>query len=231
MSSIKVRWFGNIPARYRDGTTDEKVLREVVDRAGYKRQSMGFDVESGEHWLDLGSNIGAFAIYCKIKGATADCFEPDKECFQLLKRNAEGFDCFQTAVTSFKTDKIQFWKSRNPENHYRGSIVKNGAMLPSGEVPNLWIGSLSGDYDGVKMDIEGSEFGIIDSKLVPQCDKLCMEYHTSRDPSMSNLKKRLDYLKSLFRNVSYPPEYDRRIAEGGNSKTYFDRFIYCQGRR
>jgi hypothetical protein len=56
---------------------------------------------------------------------------------------------------------------------------------------------------------------------------LVLEYHTSRDPSADNLKRRIGILKRTFPNVMYRPEYDRLMTEGGTVKTFFDRLIYC----
>jgi hypothetical protein len=77
------------------------------------------------------------------------------------------------------------------------------------------------------MDIEGSEFGILDDDLLPACDKLVMEYHTSRDRSPTRLKKRLAKLRERFDHVKYPPELDRIIASGKVAKTFFDRFVFA----
>ncbi len=85
------------------------------------------------------------------------------------------------------------------------------------------------------MDIEGSEGALIDEWLLPRCNKLCMEYHTSRDSSVEKLRRRLEILKRRFETVAYPPEYDRIISRGRNDSyesdhlTFFDRMIFCKG--
>jgi hypothetical protein len=81
-----------ITAYYRPGASDERVLREVITKATYRRSSIGFDVRQGETWLDLGANIGAFALYCKLNHATAVCYEPDPDCFALLTLNVPEFE-------------------------------------------------------------------------------------------------------------------------------------------
>ena len=224
---LKVVWYDGIPARYREGTTDEKVLRGLILNSSYRKKSIGFDVVQGETWLDLGANVGAFAIYCRLRNATAVCYEPDIDCFNLLVRNAPWFTCVNAAVTALDKPKLQFNVSKNKANHYRGTILTGPALIFKGEVANVNILSVPGSFDGVKMDIEGSEFGIIDNEAIPKCSKLVMEYHTSRDDSPSNLRRRIDYLKSRFRNVSYPPEYDRKIQEGKSVRTFQDREIFC----
>lgn len=223
-----------VPVYYRPDTTDEKVIREVVDNRAYRRASIGFDVEAGEHWLDLGANIGAFAVYCKTRGATAECYEPEPGCFNILRRNAGELPCHRTAVSNQTAPWVDLWGSSIPNNHYRGTLVRSRGLLGKTPktVPNLYAGELLGRrYDGVKMDIEGSEFGILDDGLIPDCEKLCLEYHTSRDRSMANLSRRVATLRQMFEVVSYVPELDRMIEIGGEQKSFHDRVIYCIGRK
>src|SRR5690349_1246697 len=89
-------------AYYRPGSSDEDVLKEVIDRHAYRRKKDGFEVELGERWLDLGANIGAFALYCRLHGARAVCYEPEPDCFSILEKNAPGFEKFNFAVTDKK---------------------------------------------------------------------------------------------------------------------------------
>lgn len=227
---LKVKYHEGIPFRYRPGTTDERVFTEVVERAGYRRATAGFDVESGESWLDLGANVGAFAIYCKLRRATATCYEPEPSCYEILVKNAPWFQTVQSAVTASKEPHVPFHVGNLETNHSRGSTFHVRTLRPIGSVRNTYAGQL-GPFGGIKMDIEGSEFGVLDNKLLPWTNKLVLEYHSSRDPSAENLARRINYLKGIYREVVYPPEYDRRIAEGGTAKTFFDRLIFCWDRR
>lgn len=230
--------YGDIPVTFRDNSSDPYVLQEVIVNRIYRRKKIGFDVEQGEHWLDLGANIGAFAVYCKLRGATAVCYEPDPDCYALLKQNVPEFERHRMAVTASKALALPFWKGKKSNNHSKATAVESPGLPkhPSGMLPNFWAGYLLNQhYDGVKMDIEGSEGDLIDQWLLPKCNKLCMEYHSSRDKSIVNLKRRLEKLKEKFEIVIYPPEYDRIIAAGSNENyegsqlTYFDRMVYAMG--
>jgi FkbM family methyltransferase len=226
---LKVAWYDGIPARYRPDTTDEKILRGLLTNSSYRKKSLGFDVFSGEKWLDLGANVGAFAIYCKQRDAIAECYEPDPDCFKILERNAPWFVCNRAAVTALHSEHIPFHVSTNKDNHYRGSILTGRCLRLKTVVPNVFIGSIKAKFDGIKMDIEGSEFGILDAELLPSCDKFVMEYHTSRDDSPKNLKRRLEFLHSRFDHIHYPPELDRKMEAGISVKTFQDREIFCWG--
>jgi len=222
---------------YRPNSSDERVLREVIDNKAYRKGSIGFDVEPGEHWLDLGANIGAFAIYCALHGATADCYEPDPVSYNILVKNVctiPEFRCFRCAVSTIAGDMLPMLVSSKANNFYRGTLlqdVRGQFKKQPVMVSNIHISQVKRQYDGVKMDIEGSEFGIIDEGLLPQSDKLCFEYHTSRDKSMANLKRRVKTLRSIFEVVRYPKELDDLMALGGMQKSFHDRVIYCSGRK
>lgn len=233
MPSLKVQYTEGLPVYYRPNSTDEKVLKEVLERRAYRRVSAGFDVEAGEHWLDIGANIGTFAVYCKVKGATAECYEPEPACFRILTKNAVGFRCVQAAVSNQKIKQVQLWSSAVNGNHYRGTLLQQKRLMNKEalSVANVYAGDLKGHYDGAKLDIEGSEFGLIDDGLLPNCEKICLEYHTSRDKSMARLGRRLELLRSRYEVVSYAPELDKLLALGGEQKSFHDRVIYCRGKK
>lgn len=212
-----------------DGTIsgDERIITEVIESACYRRKRDNFDVEKGETWLDLGANIGAFGVYCKLRGARAFCYEPEPECFKLLKKNV-GQWATQAAVVGQRVKSVPFHTA--PNSNARGTVhaVKGyGATT----VPAVYAGYLArtlGPVDGIKMDIEGSEFDILDNWLLPKSKKLVLEYHTSRDSSVENLKRRLGIIKSRYKNVRYRAEYDRVFASGATEfKAYFDRLIFA----
>ena len=49
---------------YREGTTDEKVIPEVLKTNVYQSKKNNFYIESKDRWLDLGGNIGTFLLLC-----------------------------------------------------------------------------------------------------------------------------------------------------------------------
>lgn len=210
---------------------DERILTEVLEGRCYRRASDEFDIEAGEHWLDLGANIGAFALYCKLRKASADCFEPSKENFKVLRKNAPKFNCFNCAVTVFDQPTIKFNSNSKDYGGARGTVFDVKGYTNVEEVNNMFaFNLLTSEYDGIKLDIEGSEGPLIDKWLLPRAEKLVMEYHTSRDSSVANLKRRLGAIKRHYKNVRYPPEYDRAIASGNAEfKAHFDRMIFAWG--
>lgn len=227
------RNFGPFSMTLRPGTSDERVVEEVISRHAYRRTRLGFDVEVGERWLDLGGNIGAFAVYAALRGARwVQSFEPDPTCFALLQQNCPpGFNCIRGAVTAHTTYTIDLFRSARPADHYRQTTVPSPSMIFAGTVPNWPMRTLcKATFDGIKMDIEGAEMAIFDAHLLPRTAKLVVEYHTSRDSSTRGLARRLTWLASRFRHVHAPPEYERILASGASTiKTFHDRCIFCWG--
>lgn len=236
MAKLKIltKKYEGLTAFYRkgeseEGSSDESALAEVVERRTYRKPSLGFDVLPEETWLDLGANIGSFALYCRLRGAKAICYEPDPACFKLLQKNAPNFELHNAAVTASKSPEIQFFKSSNPENFYRGTILEVKGYIPLPPVANIYAGTLKKlKVDGIKMDIEGSEGALIDLGLLPKCRKLVLEYHTSRDSSVHALRHRLALLSERFAHVHYPKAYSEAIASGQDTyRPRFDQLIFC----
>jgi FkbM family methyltransferase len=210
----------------RPNTTDIRVYKEVVENKVYRKKKINFDVKNNESWLDLGANIGSFQYYCLKNGAVCVGFEPDKENYEILCKNAPNFDNFNAAFTSMKEDKLPYFGPSKDSDKYRYTIIENSH--PIGFFNNFYAGDLGIEFDGVKMDIEGSEFGLIDNNLIPKCDKLVLEYHFSKDSNFENFYNRIDILKSIFGNVYYIPSIDVWYNKGlKNYPIWIDRFIYC----
>lgn len=242
-----------LPVYYRPGSSDEDVLAEVIDRRCYRRSRIGFDVEPGESWLDLGANIGAFVVYAHLRGAEyVHAFEPMEDCLEVLRKNITKLGKMRVGVSPFtvtnKRDKtITFYTKANPLNHWRGTIVPVHGYEIVGEMQNVYAGDLRmaqlaprGDlrvaqlaggcdrYDGVKMDIEGSEFGIIDDGLLPRAEKLVLEYHITRDErSLPRFRQRMKKLRDIYRHVHYAPSVDKG---GALYQGRFDFLVHCWGR-
>ena len=230
--NYKIKHYRGLPIRYRPETSDERVIEEVLDRRCYRRPRLGFDVLPGESWLDLGANIGTFGVYCLANGATAECYEPEPECFKLLVKNVPGLNCIEAAVTASNEPAVRLWTSSKSGNYSRATCLPTESMKnhTGFDAPNYPAANLIGRrFDGVKMDIEGAEGDIIDRWLLPECSKLVLEYHSWRFPDTEMLSSRLEMLKSRFAVVDYRAEYDRDIARGFMSPRRMDRLIFCIG--
>lgn len=214
---------------YRPGTSDEWALNEVINKRAYARPGIKFDVEVGENWLDLGANIGSFAVYTALRGASVVCYEPDPGCFELLSKNAPSAALlYPSAITVSKAPSITFYRSPRTNDHYRGTTFPR-SRFEAYEVKNTFVGIISkARFDGIKMDIEGGEVELILSGRLPKSNKLVMEYHTSVNATMKDFKLCMDTLRKRYDHVKYPAEFDRALERGEiKYKTFVDRIIYC----
>lgn len=220
----------------REETTDFNCVKEVIKDKCYRRVTPSFDVEEGEYWLDLGGNIGAFGLYVMNKGGFVQSFEPDKDCFKMMKNNyknnfsKELFEVNNFAISNSNEEEIVFYRGASKGDRYRTSLIPNkrGEKIA---LKNKNIDFLKDEvYSGIKMDIEGAEFDILDNDKLPHCEKLVMEYHLTKDKSMINFHKRMDKLKKIFNTVIYPKSLDRGYPND-IYPGFFDRIIYCKDRK
>src|SRR5271166_6051879 len=80
----------------RPNTSDEKAILEVWKKNSYQRKE--FQIEKGEKWIDLGSNIGAFSVYAGLRGCSVAAYEADE-----YNRNATANNLILNGVASWST--------------------------------------------------------------------------------------------------------------------------------
>ena len=230
----------------RPHTKDARILEEVVHKQCYRHTRVPFGVEPKERWLDLGAHIGAFACHCCKYGGSVYCFEPDKENYTILRKNLVRMNralcrfqgrCEQAVYSCFPDPQLPLLTPTSrregeiPNTKY--SIFPMKSYQPLGQVTNYQFSPETTEgFQGIKMDIEGAEHGILDNLLdsPPSTDiqKMVIEYHFTKDRSMQHFKRRMDNLREYFTTVRYPPHLDRFLAEGkAEYPGYFDRLIFC----
>lgn len=218
---------------YRKETTDFNCLKEVILQKTYQLKTLNFTVERGENWIDVGGNIGAFGLWASSLGVSSvNSFEPDNDCFSIMKINYENFStnnskliCHNFALTTSEENELFFYKGGKDSDRYRTSIIPN--KRPKITLPNKHIRFIDDlQFDCIKMDIEGSEFDIIDNNLIPKCKKFVMEYHITKDKSMANFHKRMNILRESFDVVYYMKSLDL-FDKNGEYPGFFDRMVYC----
>lgn len=229
--SVKLLFSEEYQMYYRPDTTDENVMKEIFGRKDYQNIKNGFvfdkGSQKGKRWLDLGANIGAFSKLVEKCGGTTIAFEPIEENFMILEKNVDKSEVFQAAVTTSKSETLQFYTSTKERDKYRFTSIQNAR--PSDVVNNIYIGEVIegfGKFDGVKIDIEGAELDMIDKGLIPDCDLLVMEYHFSKDKNMANFHKRVALLREIFTHVHYQPFLNKYDL----TKPYplsVDKYIHC----
>lgn len=130
--------------------------------------------------LDIGANIGAFAVWATYKWPNANifCYEPIDMNYEYLIKNTadkEKIKCFNVAVGANEErcrhmyygrdnrGQCSFYKS--PEQRDHGTVVN---VIPAADLPAA---------DIVKLDVEGAEIEILENiKIKP--DIYLIEYHS-----------------------------------------------------
>ncbi len=200
----------------REGTTDSKVIAEIVDRRTYQHKRLGFDIVPGDVWLDLGANVGIFSCFVMARGGTVYGYEPEKNNFRILKENIKRTKSeygtgkskvFREGVST-TTGSVKLYLTKNPENKYRHTIIpKKGRDTVTIQVKSMEeILTRHPDINAVKMDIEGIEIDILENFNGWKkygIAKLVFEYSFDFDPSIPRFAKIISNLKKYFRTVHF----------------------------
>lgn len=206
VADISCAKVGGLEVYHRPGTTDEKVIEEVIKRKAYTLRGR-FYVEKEDRWLDLGANIGTFSLFSAKSGAAVKAYEPEPNNFSLLMMNlrANGLDvdCRHSAVSAYDFDSVNLYICSGEYNKYRHTTKKTRGRKPI-KVDCSKFSEIIEGFDCVKMDIEGSELPILDEfDDWSRFRKLVFEYHFDHDRLISRFEKRMDKLRDNFIHVNY----------------------------
>jgi len=184
----------------RQGTSDEKTFDEVI--VGNTYQKKGFKLKEGEHWIDLGGNVGAFALQAISKGCTVDIYEPDpfncKMIEKNLKLNSYDANIHQKAVVAGELKKMTMYVGNNMQT-WRNSLYKNWGNQKF-TVECVHFSEVIKPEHCVKMDIEGAEMDILEGMAVFPY-KMVAEWSLDIDSSLNRYRAILDKLKAQYQEV------------------------------
>lgn len=136
------------------------------------------DIPSADTVLDIGANIGLFAIAARNRfpKATIHCYEPNTAVLPNLRAHAAQIDaaCFHEAV-GLTDGKISLQTSAD------GSLFSVSKADPSGSIDQCTFASAVaklGTVDLLKLDCEGAEWDLFqDRDAWKSVRRLAMEYH------------------------------------------------------
>ena len=213
----------------RPSTTDEKVVEEVLRRGAYEKPRLGFLIEPGDRWLDLGANIGTFVLLCMVRGVeSVTAYEPEPENLGLLQENirsnARQFPGtnvrVEEAAVGVRAGTMPLFLCGGEYNKYRHSLVLRKRGGRKIDVPVLAFREVVRDigYNGssgssgssgsdcIKMDIEGAEIEILETmkpSWLKKIRKLVFEYSFDVDASIPRFMKIIEKLRGIFPNVKF----------------------------
>ena len=224
---IKQKTHKGIKFLVREGTSDEKTFNEVIVNNTYQKKD--FKIKKGEHWIDLGGNVGAFAVLALSKGATVDIYEPDPFSCKMIEKNLKVNDydanIFQKAVVANDKKKMTMYVGNNM-NVWRNSLYKNWGNEKF-TIDCVHYENVIKKDSIVKMDIEGAEMAILESmKEFPK--KMVYEWSFDIDPSLTRYRQILKKMKKRYKSIR-GTEFNLDFVEW--QKSWFPPCanVYCYG--
>jgi len=175
------------------------ILEQFNNREYYKQ----FVDESDKVMLDLGANVGMFAIYATPYCERIVCVEPTPSHFKLLNdltasfKNIETMQCAVSPVDGFVTFYIE------PNNTTMNSLVPRSGtpiMVEGLTLKSIMKRANIEKVDFVKMDIEGSEDLVLNEECLSfiygNVHKILIEFH-------NNVVQQVSKHAELFRANGY----------------------------
>jgi FkbM family methyltransferase len=198
--------------RSRSGQTIEcrprstDVNEAVVVLGGLEYPPEFLRLTDGQVVVDVGANIGSFAVLVDSLNSgiryTGLAVEPMPETFSLLERNLahNGIDRFRPVLAAISdVDGTVRMRVDLPADAVRISDEGEGAMVRSLRLGTLCQLHRIERIDLLKVDIEGAEYGLIETELPflrASVRRLLMEYHP---PELAGATERLlDTLRGDF---------------------------------
>jgi FkbM family methyltransferase len=185
--------FAGVPLSAPDRVAAWDISRQIADG---EYSFPGLVPQKGEHVIDIGANIGVFALWASKKGASVTCYEPGPETFECLVLNAAGrpIKVMHAAVVGHSNPegrvRLYLHEERSTRNTLLGREIGSGQELTSHvDVPAISIEEVLADAcDLLKVDCEGAEFDIfdgIDAAVLRQARRIILEFHrTAGDPEL-----------------------------------------------
>lgn len=181
---------------FREATFDQDIWQSVVDNNEYELPER---LEPGDAIVDLGAHIGAFARACIDRGARRIlCFEPDLGNMCLLCANlreeihqgwvepfalavgAEGLTFQEHSGYTSVGDTINTGGGYlvSCDKKYSGSETASGQRMTVPVIGVNYLMALVENIRLLKMDVEGSEFSILNSfNFYGSVQEIVGEYH------------------------------------------------------
>lgn len=134
----------------------------------------------GKYVLDIGANIGAFALAAAERGARVTAVEPVSEMFNLLMQNVYKFaygghiECVHAAVASYHGIGVMKLQGARASSLYHSSVGVN-ELVPLVTFEDLHRGRT---IDFLKLDAEGGEVSVLSKLPRLMIPRIAVEVHS-----------------------------------------------------
>jgi FkbM family methyltransferase len=152
------------------------------------RQDYG-KITPGSVAVDIGANIGVFALYAAREGAEiVHAYEPASESFDLLQRNIENNGlgkviCPHRAAVVGKPSPPVWFPRQSSVFNAIGSQPSSGSNSDHDEVPTITFAEIVDNLptpNMVKLDCEGGEYDIVlnsEDSIFERIEEIRLEIH------------------------------------------------------
>lgn len=186
------------------------ILNEQINRD--KIYDFFFNGKKDLTILDAGANVGIFSVFCSPSSKNIYAVEPTPSHFNILKEVVKPFE-------NIKTINCAVWKKDEDINFYivDYNTTSNSAVSPTSNsvkvigktIQTLIKENNIAHLDLIKMDIEGSEFEVINDEsleyLYPIVDNWFLEVHTYPQ-YCSNFNHCREMMSDIFKKHKYKTE-------------------------
>lgn len=157
---------GGLQARYRVGTHDEVILREVWQQEIYDLKEV--DIAEGDVVLDVGAQIGSFSLLAASRGARVLAFEPCPMNAALLRENVRlnGFSdrvdvCEQAVLRPGVAERTLYQTYTNLGGHSLLGWVGPGVRVACTSLDAIFREHGIERCRVLKIDVEGAECPVL----------------------------------------------------------------------
>ena len=186
------------------------ILNEQINRD--KIYDFFFNGKKDLTILDAGANVGIFSVFCSPSSKKIYAIEPTPAHYGILQEVVKPFNNIQTINCAvWKNDEdIKFYiVDYNTTSNSAVSPTNNSVTVSGRTIPTLIKENNIDHLDLIKMDIEGSEFEVINDQLLeylyPIVDNWFLEVHTYPQ-YCSNFNHCREIMSNTFKRHGYQTE-------------------------
>jgi len=169
-------------------------MKEYVDKVLYQNEyEIPYEI-SKPVVLDLGANVGSFAVWALLKWpeAIVHCYEPIRTNFELLEANTKLFHPRIHLHNCAIGDPSRNRMFHGKWNCGQSSFFQLGEQTMDSEIVQSRPPSILPEADILKLDTEGCELEILKQLQDRKYSAIMLEYHSESD------RRAIDQLLSKY---------------------------------
>ena len=206
----------NVKIYYRTCSSDMVLIYEILLKSEFKREYYFPKVIKPKIIFDIGGNIGITAIYLAriFPEATIYSFEPLKENFEILKKNANNYNNIKVfnfglgakggIFKVFLSDDKNNFGGVSFNNAVEGNLEYSNTECTVKNINDFIEEEAIGSIDLIKIDTEGAEREILTSYKKEYLDQtlwITGELHGNRDFELLNFLNNSGFSISVHKNI------------------------------